>query len=527
MLAAAMASTVAFVSVLFVVMFMIDEPADPCVPVSPGSGGAGSLPPGSKAMPMAEGTYVISDTFGTRGGTHRGIDMAAGDGTPIYAAADGVVAQAGPATGFGQWIVLDHNIGGQSYSTVYGHMWENGVLVATGDTVSAGQPIAKVGNNGDTTGAHLHFEVWQGTRLGGGTAIDPTPWLADTGNASPETTTPATPAPGPDPNLAATAGGDLPALPAAKGSEEHLQVDSVRVARVVAQQFPEVQTIGGWRPTDAFPDHPSGRAVDVMIPNYTSGQGKALGDRIAKYLLANASALRIEYLIWRQEYRPAVGEPNMMEDRGGDTANHMDHVHVTTSGGGMPDGSTTYGTAPGTSPGSASTPCGPGSGVDDLAPGSVPEEYAQWYRKAGQLCPQISSPLLAAQGKQESGFDPNVVSSSGAEGIAQFMPYTWPEWGEDSDGNGQVSAFDPGDAIMAQGKFMCSIAADVDTWISQGKVSAPNGNEELYLAAYNAGPGAVLSSGGFPTGATDYEVQTRPYTQNILAMARQFSKTLS
>lgn len=520
--AAAVASTVAFAMVLLVVMFMLDEPTDPCAPITPGSGGA-VLPPGSKAMPMAEGTYIISDTFGTRGGAHRGIDMAADDGTPIYAAADGVVAAAGPATGFGQWIVLDHNIGGQAYSTVYGHMWESGVLVGVGDTVRAGQQIATVGNNGDTTGAHLHFEVTQGLRLGGGTHIDPMPWLADAGNTSPDATVPDTSAPGPDPSLAATSD-DLPALPAAKGSEEHLQVDAVRVARVVAQQFPEIQTIGGWRPTDTYDDHPSGRAVDIMIPNYTSGQGKALGDRIAEYLLANAEALRIEYIIWRQEYRPAVGEANTMEDRGGDTANHYDHVHVTVAGGGHPDGSTTFGPAPGAGPGS-SPQCGPG--VDDLAPGSVPEEYAPWYRKAGQLCPQISSSLLAAQGKQESGFNPNAVSSVGAEGIAQFMPYTWPSWGEDSDGNGRVSAFDPGDAIMAQGKFMCSIAADVDTWIAEGKVSAPNGPEELYLAAYNAGPGAVLSSGGFPSGHADYEVQTRPYAANILAMSRQFSKTLS
>lgn len=509
-LVAAMA--VAFSTVLFLVIFLLDEPAEDCMPTGPRSSGG-------KTMPMREGTYTLTSGFGPRWGTqHLGQDFGADEGTPIYAAADGVVAEAGPASGFGQWIVLDHNIDGQQVSTVYGHMYDDGVLVHAGETVRAGQEIARVGNNGESTGAHLHFEVWEGgTRLGGGHAIDPMPWLADAGS----TETPAPTTPAPDATLAAGAG-ELPPLPAAKGSEEHLQIDSVRVARAIADQFPQVETIGGWRAADAFPDHPSGRAVDVMIPDYTSGAGKALGDQIADYVLANAETLRVDYIIWRQTYRTPAGESNLMEDRGSDTANHFDHVHITTYGGGYPDGSTPIGPAPAT----PAPHCAPG--VDaDLAPGTVPPELDPLYRKAGAICPQISAPLLAAQGKQESGFDPRAVSSVGAQGIAQFMPSTWPAYGRDENGDGTADPFDPEDAIPGQGRYMCAIATQVDTWIAEGQVKlGPAGPEELYLAAYNAGEGAVLSSGGFPTGSPDYEVQTRPYVDTILASARQFSQSL-
>jgi len=79
-----------------------------------------------------------------------------------------------------------------------------------------------------------------------------------------------------------------------------------------------------------------------------------------------------------------------------------------------------------------------------------------------------------------------------------------------------------GDAVMTQGHYMCTIAATIDGWIDDGTVSAPNGRTELYLAGYNAGEGAVLASGGFPTGHTDYVVQTRPYADKIIAAEPQY-----
>ncbi|MFF0546620.1 peptidoglycan DD-metalloendopeptidase family protein [Nocardia thailandica] len=501
----------------------------------------------ARTMPMAEGTYTLTSGFGMRWGTqHQGQDFAAAPKTPIYAVADGVVVRVGEASGFGIWVVIDHNIDGQIVSSVYGHMFADDVYVEQGQRVGIAQLIAGVGYNGQTVpagpdGAHLHLEIWTGGgRFGGGTAIDPMPWLR--GGSAPsspvESTVPApstTPVPSGSTVIEAgtAAGAELPAMPAAIGSENGLQVDTIRLARTIVQQFPQVREIGGHR-EDPLPDHPSGRAIDIIIPDPTSGDGKALGDRIAEFVLTNASALRIDYLIWRQTYRSATGESNVMEDRGGATANHFDHVHVTTLGGGYPDGSPIGPVTTNPAEAVTATTCGPTVGDTDLEPGTVPAELAMWYRLGGTVCPQIGAPLLAAQGKQESGFQRGLTSSAGAQGLAQFLPGTATATASDgqpyvidADGNGVASVWDDGDAIIGQARYLCDIADNVDTWIREGKVVAPNGPAELYLAGYNAGEHAVLRSGGFPTGSPDYEVQTRPYVANILAMAIQMSTTLS
>jgi murein DD-endopeptidase MepM/ murein hydrolase activator NlpD len=112
----------------------------------------------------------LTSLFGARWGvTHYGIDIANGIGTPIYALTDGVVAEAGPATGFGQWVVLKHADGTRS---VYGHV--NQFYVHQGQQIRAGEHIADIGNRGFSTGPHLHFEVWAPD----GTKLNPIPWLA-------------------------------------------------------------------------------------------------------------------------------------------------------------------------------------------------------------------------------------------------------------------------------------------------------------------------------------------------------------
>ena len=124
--------------------------------------------------PLAEGTYTKTSGFGPRGNSmHRGVDLAGSEGTDIFAALDGTVAAAGPASGFGQWIVVDSQTPGGLVSTVYGHMYPDGVLVRQGTSVKAGDHIAELGNNGQSTGPHLHFEYWEGGRLSHGQAIDP------------------------------------------------------------------------------------------------------------------------------------------------------------------------------------------------------------------------------------------------------------------------------------------------------------------------------------------------------------------
>lgn len=134
----------------------------------------------TRYWPMREGTYTISSGFGPRWGTvHRGLDFAAKDGERIYAVASGKVAYIGPAQGFGQWIVLLHDDG---TSSVYGHMWNAAATgLKIGSRVKAGQHIAYVGNNGESTGSHLHLEIHPG-KWAQGSQIDPGPWLAKAAN---------------------------------------------------------------------------------------------------------------------------------------------------------------------------------------------------------------------------------------------------------------------------------------------------------------------------------------------------------
>jgi murein DD-endopeptidase MepM/ murein hydrolase activator NlpD len=119
----------------------------------------------------------LTSTFGPRWGTyHYGIDLAAPMHTPEYAAADGVVLRAGSASGFGLAVYILHENGDV---TVYGHMDE--ILVEPGQYVEAGETIALLGNRGQSTGPHLHFEVHQGGE--DGERIDPIAWLEERGVA--------------------------------------------------------------------------------------------------------------------------------------------------------------------------------------------------------------------------------------------------------------------------------------------------------------------------------------------------------
>ncbi|MGH3672149.1 MAG: M23 family metallopeptidase [Pseudonocardiaceae bacterium] len=113
------------------------------------------------------GTFTSG--YGGRWGVfHWGIDLANSIGTPIVAATDGTVIDSGPASGFGLWVVIRDTDG---TSTVYGHI--NRSLVRVGQRVRAGQEIAEMGNRGNSTGPHLHFEVWNAA----GKKINPVIWL--------------------------------------------------------------------------------------------------------------------------------------------------------------------------------------------------------------------------------------------------------------------------------------------------------------------------------------------------------------
>ncbi|MBU7598197.1 M23 family metallopeptidase [Streptomyces sp. P38-E01] len=105
---------------------------------------------------------------------HDGVDIANELGTPLHAAGPGEVTHSGEASGYGQWIRILHPDGAV---TEYGHMYER--FVQVGDQVQAGQHIASMGSEGQSTGPHLHFEV----HLDGGFGFgeDPVPYLGDRG----------------------------------------------------------------------------------------------------------------------------------------------------------------------------------------------------------------------------------------------------------------------------------------------------------------------------------------------------------
>ena len=130
-------------------------------------------------------------------------------------------------------------------------------------------------------------------------------------------------------------------LAAGVAPESGLQIKTIWVARAISMMFPEIKTIGGYR-QDPLKWHPHGLAIDVMIPNYHSDAGIELGNQIAGYALANAQRWGVLHVIWRQGFYPGIGAPSWTADYGNETANHFDHVHIATDGGGYPTGHETY-----------------------------------------------------------------------------------------------------------------------------------------------------------------------------------------
>jgi len=132
--------------------------------------------------PLGSG-HVVTSGFGDRsGGFHWGTDFGRDGGSagmPVYAAQAGTVTYAGPASGFGQWVVIDHPTEAGSGTTVYGHVIPE---VRVGQEVEAGQRIARINGDQRTNGgvaAHLHFEVHRDIwRPPGPGRLDPLPWLA-------------------------------------------------------------------------------------------------------------------------------------------------------------------------------------------------------------------------------------------------------------------------------------------------------------------------------------------------------------
>ncbi len=145
----------------------------PLLAAAPAAAEAPAQPTGAAAFAAscpAAGT--VSQGYSS---THDGVDIANAVGTPIHAVGAGEVIASGPASGYGQWIRILHSDG---TVTEYGHMYQRDVSV--GQQVQAGQRIALMGSEGESTGPHLHLRV----RIGTSTTIrgiDPVPYLRDRG----------------------------------------------------------------------------------------------------------------------------------------------------------------------------------------------------------------------------------------------------------------------------------------------------------------------------------------------------------
>ena len=149
--------------------------------------------------------------------------------------------------------------------------------------------------------------------------------------------TPAPEAPLPEMSVVPAALVDQGAMSLSAGvvPEQGLQVKTIRAARSVAAAFPQIRSAIGVRP-DAKPWHPSGRAIDLMIPNPGSAEGIALGDAILAFVMDNAGRFGVQDVIWRGTYYTPGGGAS------GSGYGHYDHVHITTIGGGYPTGGEEY-----------------------------------------------------------------------------------------------------------------------------------------------------------------------------------------
>jgi murein DD-endopeptidase MepM/ murein hydrolase activator NlpD len=154
-------------------------------PVGEPGGGVPCQDTPAVAAPVGAGGWTkpavgrFTSGFGPRwGAMHQGVDIAGPLGTPIWVAAGGLVVgvctgNVRPCTGYGSLITVDH---GGGVVTRYAHMHASTIRVRVGDSVKAGDQIAGIGNEGGSTGPHLHFEVREGDRF-----TDPLPFLRERG----------------------------------------------------------------------------------------------------------------------------------------------------------------------------------------------------------------------------------------------------------------------------------------------------------------------------------------------------------
>ncbi|WP_280341898.1 NlpC/P60 family protein [Nocardia neocaledoniensis] len=153
--------------------------------------------------------------------------------------------------------------------------------------------------------------------------------------------------------------------------------------------------------------------------------------------------------------------------------------------------------------------------------------FGPWLVKAGRICDGIKPATIAAIYSAENNFryGPDApISPAGARGPGQFMESTWKIYGksEQRDGPGDINSVP--DSVMASGRYLCDMYGQIEVWRALGRVHGDP--VDLAVAGYNAGLGAVLSSMGMPSGAPDYENQTKPYVAKVRGLEPYFEQLL-
>lgn len=293
-------------------------------------------------------------------------------------------------------------------------------------------------------------------------------------------------------------------------SSAGLQPQTAALQDQIAKAFPAVKNIGGYRAQDKYPDHPSGKAIDVMIPPEMVGtpQGRQLGDAINRYALANGAA----YTMWgRSQWFPDGGVKNV-PDRGNPTENHMDHVHILTrdTGGVLPPGVSVIRNGTGKdelilNPAQQQFLANQGIDVNALLAGTQPplEDEPGWdWRTQGNkrggpgVDPNARAPLedepgwdWQTQGNKRGGpgVDPNYSVHGGSKGAAPGPTQTQTASNR-TEGFIPVAASNTG----VPGTSMVSNVLNMGAEAASGAID---------MAAQVASMGAMMGGGGAGAGA--------------------------